>query len=432
MVTALPVDAVVAHPEPEAHHSRQPTLLVVDDEEGPRQSLRVVFKEDFNVLLAGDGPSAIELAQQHKVDVAVLDIRMAGMSGIEVLERLKLVDPTIEVVMVTAYETSETMKQALRLRACDYISKPFDVATMRAAVATALERRTLESDLRTNAEKLQQLQSELQQQRMEEEIVRSRGDIYGSIIHDINGPLTIISGLLQFINQRIGDESELAGEDLELVRDRLKRITRQVTNCIEISRRYLGFLRQQPGETVRVWVNQILGDLGELVRVNPHVKNHSFLIHPMPEDILVSIHGTDLIQILMNLILNALQCSPSPHRVEVQGQLLQQPLDLTQFQDGPQDRFINLDTFRNGSPLLALSVQDDGPGIAPDVLPRIFEPYFTTQGRRLGTGLGLCIVQRLLKTAQGAAHVHSQVGQGSVFTVYLPAIVVGPNPAAKL
>src|SRR5205823_588839 len=68
---------------------RKPTLLIVDDEEGPRQSLRVVFKDEYQLLLAGDGPTAIQLAQEHKIDVAVLDIRMAGMSGIELLERLK-------------------------------------------------------------------------------------------------------------------------------------------------------------------------------------------------------------------------------------------------------------------------------------------------------------------------------------------------------
>src|SRR5260370_36039728 len=87
---------------------RRGTLLVVDDEDGPRQSLRVIFKDDYEVLMASDGPSAIALVQNNKVDVAVLDIRMAGMSGIEVLERLKLVDPTIEVVMMTAFETTDT------------------------------------------------------------------------------------------------------------------------------------------------------------------------------------------------------------------------------------------------------------------------------------------------------------------------------------
>jgi len=409
-------------PETETTRSlRKPTLLVVDDEEGPRQSLRVVFKDDYQLLLAGDGPTAIQLAQENRIDVAVLDIRMAGMSGIEVLERLKFVDATIEVVMMTAFETNETIRQALRLRACDYINKPFDISTMRAAVATAMERRSLASELRKNADNLQKLQSELQQQKLEEQIVRTRGEIYASIIHDINGPLTVISGLLQFINQNLGQEERVEREELELVKDHLKRITRQVTNCIEISRRYLSFLRQNPGDTARVWVNQILADVGELLRVHPSAKSHQLVIQPLAEDVSVGINGTDLIQILLNLAINGLQCSPHHHKVEIAGQLLQNTLDLAHFEDGPENRLLNREGFRNCAPLLALSVQDNGPGIPVELLPRIFEPYFTTQARRNGTGLGLCIVMRLLKEACGALHVHTKVGHGTVFNIYLPA-----------
>ena len=107
--------------------------------------------------------------------------------------------------MMTAFETTDTMRQALRLRACDYINKPFDVSTMRAAVATAMQRRTLESEIHTNAEKLQQLLDELQSQKIEEQMATTRGEIYASIIHDINGPLTVISGFVQLMNQRIGN-----------------------------------------------------------------------------------------------------------------------------------------------------------------------------------------------------------------------------------
>src|SRR3954468_24719736 len=203
--------------EEPARTRRKGTLLIVDDEDGPRQSLHVVFKDDYDLLLAGDGPTAIELAKKNRVDVAILDIRMKGMSGIEVLERLKYVDPKIEVIMMTAFETTETMRQALRLRASDYINKPFDLATIRSAVANAMQRRTLESEIHTNAEKLQELLGELQNQKIEEQMTHTRGEIYASIIHDINGPLTVISGFVQLMNQRIGNCTRLEVEDLEFI-----------------------------------------------------------------------------------------------------------------------------------------------------------------------------------------------------------------------
>jgi len=124
--------------ETTATPKRRGTLLIVDDEEGPRQSLRIIFKDDYDLLMAEDGPTAIKLAQQNNIDVAVLDIRLAGMSGIEVLERLRYVNPNIEAIMITAYETTDTIRQALRLRASDYINKPFDINTIRAAVTQAI------------------------------------------------------------------------------------------------------------------------------------------------------------------------------------------------------------------------------------------------------------------------------------------------------
>jgi signal transduction histidine kinase len=396
-------------------------LLIVDDEEGPRQSLRVVFKEDYNLLLASDGGRALELAREHKINAAVIDIRMSGMSGIEVLEKLKSIQPTVEVIMLTAYETIDTIRQALRLGACDYLNKPFDIATIRKAVATAMERHSLADEIHNNNEKLAALQGELHNQKLQEEITRTRGEIYASIIHDINGPLTIISGFIQIMNQRIGDAKMLEGEDLELVKDRLKRITRQVSNCIEISHRYLSFMRQHSAASTRVRVNAILDDLQELLDVHPSKDGHQLNIQRLVEDVELQINATDIIQILLNLAINALQATMDQHSVEIRGKLIAQPVDLSAVQDGPNDHVINREGFKNIGPLLELSVRDDGPGIPPEVIGKIFQPYFTTKPEGKGTGLGLSIVHRLLKEAKGCMHLHSKVGEGTTFRLYLPA-----------
>ena len=248
---------------------RRGTLLVVDDEDGPRQSLRVIFKDEYNLLMAEDGPTAIELAKQHPIDVAVLDIRMAGMSGIEVLERLKYVNPNLEAVMMTAFETTDTIRQALRLRACDYINKPFEVATMRAAVGQAMQRRKLESEIHSSAEKVQELLNELQDHKIEEQMAKTRGDIYASIIHDINGPLTVISGFTQVLNTRLNrtpgwrrrtwNSSKTACASS---RGRWETAWRSpgVTSV------FCAANRRKPGS---VSVNQLLKDLEQLIRVHP-------------------------------------------------------------------------------------------------------------------------------------------------------------------
>jgi len=399
---------------------RRGTLLVVDDEDGPRQSLRVIFKDEYNLLMAEDGPTAIELAKQHPIDVAVLDIRMAGMSGIEVLERLKYVNPNTEAIMMTAFETTDTIRQALRLRACDYINKPFDVATMRAAVNQAMQRRRLESEIHSSAEKVQELLSELQSQKVEEQIAKTRGDIYASIIHDINGPLTVISGFTQVLNTRLNRNSRLEMEDLEFIKDRLRIIARQVGNCVEISRRYLGFLRKKTEEAPQVSVNQLLKDLEQLIRVHPAQQENEFVVTPLVGEAGVKMNGTDVIQVLLNLTVNAFQCAPLSHRVEISGEILREPLNLASFKDSPHDRLLNVEGMDNTAPLVKFWVRDNGPGIPAEVLPKIFQPYFTTKGPRQGTGLGLNIVQRLIKEGNGALHVHTQPGEGTTFTIYLP------------
>ena len=422
---ALTAEPLIAKSNPAESDSttfrkRRGTLLIVDDEDGPRQSLRVIFKDEYDLLMAEDGPTAIELAQKHPIDVAVLDIRMAGMSGIEVLERLKYVNPGIEAIMMTAFETTDTIRQALRLRACDYINKPFDLATIRAAVGQAMQRRTLESEIHSSAEKVQELLSELQNQKVEEQIAKTRGDIYASIIHDINGPLTVISGFVQVLTQRLNRSSRLEMEDLEFIKDRLRIIARQVGNCVEISRRYLGFLRRQTDEAPRASVNQLLKDLEQLIRVHPGRSDNEFGVQPLAEDFGVKMNGTDVIQILLNLAVNAFQCAPMSHRVEIGGEMLREPLDLTTFKDGPNDRLLNVESMDNTAPLVKLWVSDSGPGIPAEVLPKIFQPYFTTKGPRQGTGLGLNIVQRLIKEGKGALHVHTRSGEGTTFTIYLP------------
>jgi signal transduction histidine kinase len=161
--------------------------------------------------------------------------------------------------------------------------------------------------------------------------------------------------------------------------------------------------------------------LEQLVRVHPSIQENEYAVLKPAGDAAVKINGTDVIQILLNLSVNAFQCSSQPHRVEVGADILRAPLDLTNFKDGPADRFLNVESMDNTAPLAKFWVRDTGPGIPTEVLPKIFQPYFTTKGPRQGTGLGLNIVQRLIKEGHGALQCHTEAGVGTTFTVYLPA-----------
>ncbi|MBI2948111.1 MAG: response regulator [Verrucomicrobia bacterium] len=397
------------------------TLLIVDDDDGPRQTLEMVFQDDYAILLAESGSEAIRLATQQRIDAAIVDIRMPNMSGIETLSQLKKIDPPIEVIMLTGHETIETAREALRLGACDYLTKPFDIGTIRQAVATAMERRQHSEKIEGFHQKLTQLQEEIQNQTLREEMAKTRGEIYASIIHDINGPLTSIFGLVELVNQSVRAAPQLEGEALEAVKERLYRVTLQINNIVNISRRYLSFLRGGPHANTSVRVNQTLNDLRELLKTRSGARINELLIQPLPNETYALINGIDLLQILLNLATNALQCTPLPHRVEIRAHGLKEPLNLSKFQEGPSVRLINRDGFVNAPPLVALTVQDTGPGIEPETIGKIFDPFFSTKPLGQGTGLGLSIVKRLVEQAKGAVHLRSTLGQGTEVTVYLQA-----------
>ncbi len=125
----------------------RPAILVVDDEPGVRESFRAILKDQYEVLEAEDGPSALALVGSRPVDLMLLDVRLPGMEGIEVLERVKAMDEGIEVILVTAVKTMRTAVEAIKLGAYDYITKPFEVDEILSVVQRVLEKRALEREV---------------------------------------------------------------------------------------------------------------------------------------------------------------------------------------------------------------------------------------------------------------------------------------------
>jgi signal transduction histidine kinase len=127
----------------------KPKVLVVDDELGVRESLRAILSQDCDVLTAASGAEALRIVGGEQIALVTLDLRMPGMSGIEVLEASKRLDPDIEALIITGYGSFDTAVQGLRHRAFDYLAKPFDALQVRATVQAALARRATTQKLRT-------------------------------------------------------------------------------------------------------------------------------------------------------------------------------------------------------------------------------------------------------------------------------------------
>ena len=135
------IDSVVETP------ARRGTVLVVDDEEGVRASVRAILEDEYTILEAEDGAQALEVLRTHEVDVVMLDQRMPGEPGIDVLNRIKAVDQSVVVVIATAVREVRTAVEALKRGAYDYITKPFDVEDIELLVRRALDKRALEREV---------------------------------------------------------------------------------------------------------------------------------------------------------------------------------------------------------------------------------------------------------------------------------------------
>src|SRR6476469_3027795 len=126
---------------------RAPRILVVDDERSMREMLAILLKrEGYEVLLAENGKSAIATLEKEQVDILISDIKMPDLSGVDVLRAAKRVDQDILGIMITAFASTATAVEAMRLGACDYLSKPFDVDLLRMKVREKIESRQLRQE----------------------------------------------------------------------------------------------------------------------------------------------------------------------------------------------------------------------------------------------------------------------------------------------
>jgi signal transduction histidine kinase len=387
----------------------RPTLLIVDDEPGPRESLRIVFKDRYNCVIATCGREGIEYARTHAVDAAVLDIKMPDLSGVDVLRELKEIDPDIECVMLTGYETIETARAAVRYGAADYLNKPFDVFSVREVLDKCMKRRqeklATEETFRTLERTNEQLAGELAQlSRAVEAGVLSAG-----VVHEMNNPLAIIAGYADLLGRDLASLNVSDQETSRQVRQRLASIQREIDRCKDIARRFLNFSRgsQEAQETVSG--RKLLEDAAALIKAHPANRSAEIRFASGDPDPTFTVNPAEILQVLINLGVNALHAMNGGGTLELSAMLATSV---------PSEFAFRPESFDPQKPLGKIVVADNGAGIERENIGKIFQPYFTS--KKEGTGLGLAIVCELVARYGGAIDVQSTVGHGSTFSVYLP------------
>lgn len=127
--------------------SLQHTVLIVDDEPGPRESLRMVLKPFFMVEVVDNGASALDIIKKKKIDFVTLDLTMPGLGGVDVLQKIKAMKPEIEVLIITGYGSFKTALEGLRYGACDYLIKPFNISDIKNITQQVINRKKKREEL---------------------------------------------------------------------------------------------------------------------------------------------------------------------------------------------------------------------------------------------------------------------------------------------
>ena len=375
-----------------------PKILVIDDEIGPRESLRMLLKPDDNVQTADCVEGGLKLLKEKQPDTIVMDIRMPGMTGIEGLRKIREIDPHLSVIMLTGFGALETAKEAVRLGANDYISKPFDAGEMREVIGRNVERTRVQRAQENASAEIKELNSRLLKQLAQKERLASLGQASAEFVHDLGNPLTIVWGYVQLLAKKLErSEGGKTGEKSASVKE-LDIIEQNVRLCRELLTMWQSYGSVEASPPKQVSVSGILREVIKGANAVAAQSGLELQANICDDECLLMGDAIQVNRAIQNVIINAIQAS-----AEKKGPVL---IECTQ-----KEFYVDI------------RVEDSGSGIDPAQMNKIFDPYFTTKQGKSGTGLGLYITKKVVEDHSGSIKVDSTPGVGTVFTIRLPLLM---------
>ena len=372
-----------------------PQVLVIDDEMGPRESLRMLLKPAYQVHTAESVEKGLQLLSEKKPDAIVMDIRMPGMTGIEGLRRIRQIDPHLSVIMLTGFGALETAKEALRLGANDYISKPFDAREMREVIGRNVERTRLHRTSENAAGEIKELNSRLLQELAQKERLASLGQASAEFVHDIGNPLTIVWGYVQLLAKKLEESERTDDPNAVSSSKELEIIEQNVRLCRDLLTMWQSYGSADAAPHRPISISEIVGEVVESVGAMAKETGVQIRCEVTNDPCTLSGDSIQITRAIQNVIINAIQAS-----AESKGT-------------------VEVGCFRKDF-YVDVRIADTGHGIGPDQVAKIFDPYFTTKQGKSGTGLGLYITKKVVEDHSGSIKVDSAPGVGTTITIRLP------------
>ena len=368
-------------PKEQQKMSQKATILVIDDEEAMRDSCsQVLNKDGYMTETAEDGHSGLRKIKEVKPDLVLIDLKMPGMGGMELLEKIGQIDPDIISVVITGYATIESAVEAMKLNAYDFLSKPFTPDQLRIVIGRGMERR--------------RLAAESARLRQEKEMMRE--NFITLVSHQLRSPLTSVK--LYFSVIREGFAGDVTDKQKEIIRkagDYIDSLLKLINDWLDMSRVEAGRIRDK---SEPVSLAAVLTEAAEVLKSQAQAKKVALQLNlagNLPQFI-----GDPncLKEAFLNLISNAIIYNRDGGTVIV--------------------------TAKEQDDDLVVEVSDTGIGISKENLHFIFDEFFRVKNKETqhisGTGLGLPIAKKIIEAHNGCVKVDSELGVGTTFSIILP------------
>ena len=359
----------------------KPKVLIIDDEESMRDSCSLILTKDgLDAETAENGVTGLEKVQKIKPDLVLIDLKMPGISGFEVLEKIREIDPNIIPVVITGYATVESAVEAMKKGAYDFLPKPFTPGELRIIIKRGLERRKLILE----AESLRR-----EKKLMEENFITM-------VTHQLRSPISAIVQYFEVILRGMVGKVEPKQEEM------LTKAKGRLEGLLELINDWLDVARMNGGNIVKnlkpLPLSKVLKDIIEFMLPNAQEEGVYVELSAIAGSDMVLGDKDSLAQVFSNLVTNAIKYNKPRGSVTV--------------------------SVREEGGYVVAEVKDTGIGIPKKHLPFLFDQFYRvspSEGKKeKGTGLGLTIAKKIIDAHKGMIEVTSEEGKGSVFSVFLP------------
>lgn len=355
-------------------------VLIIDDEESMRDSCGLILKKDgYLIDTAENGNEGLKKLEEWRPEFVLIDLKMPGIGGLEVLDKVTEIDPEIIPIVITGYATVESAVEAMKRGAYDFLPKPFTPEELRIIIRRGLERRNLIK--------------ETEALRKEKKLIEE--NFITMVTHQLRSPLVTIGQYFEVIlGGIVGEVAPKQEEMIHKAKDRLEGLLELINDWLDVARLSNGQIIEK---SKVIPIGEIIEKIVDFIRPQAEEAGISVEILPKKGSDLALGDEESLEQVFSNLIHNAIKYNKPNGNISI--------------------------TIEEKKDCISTSIEDTGIGIAKEHIPLIFDQFYqvSRSGKKgKGSGLGLSIAKKIVDMHQGTIEVESKEGLGSTFTVCLP------------